>query len=95
MSLSFIYTNFTSMNTITILLICSIFLRLFAQPFLPIFLISFISFSASLVLVLDFLLVLRLLKPQLVSRNEIVFLCFSKTFPHGEYVNLACSIILL
>ena len=27
--------------------------------------------------------------------SSIVFVCFSKAFPNGEYINLACSIICL
>ena len=43
----------------------------------------------------DVPLILNILKLQLVFLSSIVFACFQRLFPKGEYVNLAFSIIWL
>ena len=90
--------------------ICSIYLVFAFNFFLPLFnfiyfIINFIvslSFSEKvlqLFLVPDFLLVWKLLMLRLVLfldlQSFFCLFCFLNALPSGEYVNLACSIIVL
>ena len=95
---------------IIFMFICSIYLVFALNFFLPLFnfiyfIINFIvslSFSEKvlqLFLVPDFLLVWKLLMLRLVLfldlQSFFCLFCFLNALPSGEYVNLACSIILL